>query len=318
MAQVTELQYYTVVTGQMPVLDKFMLKNPILLWLNRRGLFCGKPHPIVNWAVKAYMSHKSNKASSGESTTRTLLGAFSRAKDLHPSKLNDAHCISLGISMVVAGSESTAILLTAFIYFVLKNPEVYAKLQAEIDHAFDSVGQTGADQRVMLAWRAARDLPYLDACIKETFRMHPPPRFSLERVLPVQGAMVAGEKLPGGTIVSVHPWAISRNADVFGADVDTFRPDRWLPKSNSDPTIEATRIRHMNGALMHFGQGRYSCVGKEVTMLECHKLLPTIFHDYKLELADPNKTWSFELGGFINVSGVDVRFAKREKLWSAA
>lgn len=29
-------------------------------------------------------------------------------------------------------------------------------------------------------------------------------------------------------ILSVHPWVIHRNPDIFGADCETYNPDRWL------------------------------------------------------------------------------------------
>lgn len=50
----------------------------------------------------------------------------------------------------------------------------------------------------------------------------------LERVVPPQGAVIDGFAIPSGTIVGVNAWLINFNKEVFGNDVDIFRPDRWL------------------------------------------------------------------------------------------
>lgn len=58
--------------------------------------------------------------------------------------------------------------------------------------------------------------------------MHPSIAFPLERVVPQEGANICGFNLPHGTIVGVLPPLINRNKAIFGEDVDTFRPERWL------------------------------------------------------------------------------------------
>lgn len=59
-------------------------------------------------------------------------------------------------------------------------------------------------------------------------RMHPGVSYPLERVVPSNGARLCDKDIPAGTIVSVNPAAIDRNADIFGGDADTFRSERWL------------------------------------------------------------------------------------------
>lgn len=79
-----------------------------------------------------------------------------------------------------------------------------------------------------VTWKEARDLPYLDACIKEAGRVHPAFGLPLERVVPPEGAVICGKSLPADTIVGVQMWAAHRNEDIFGEDVDGWRPERWL------------------------------------------------------------------------------------------
>jgi cytochrome P450 len=66
--------------------------------------------------------------------------------------------------------------------------------------------------------------------MKEAMRMHPGVSFPLERIVPSGGAELCGVQLPAGTVVGVNPAVIHRNADIFGADANEFRPERWLVK----------------------------------------------------------------------------------------
>lgn len=40
--------------------------------------------------------------------------------------------------------------------------------------------------------------------------------------------MIADKYFPGGAVVGVNTWVAHYNKDVFGADADVFRPERWL------------------------------------------------------------------------------------------
>lgn len=59
-------------------------------------------------------------------------------------------------------------------------------------------------------------------------RIHPATGFILERRAPPGGITLHGVHLPEDTIVGVNSWAIHRNKSIFGEDVHTFRPERWI------------------------------------------------------------------------------------------
>ena len=67
-----------------------------------------------------------------------------------------------------------------------------------------------------------------DAVIHESLRIHGNLGLINERITPPGGANIDGYHIPGGTIVGINPWVIHRNTDIFGKDVDVFRPERWL------------------------------------------------------------------------------------------
>lgn len=101
-------------------------------------------------------------------------------------------------SNIVAGADTTSILASACMYHLLKNPSSLAKLKAEIDVA----AAKGRLSRYV-TWKEAKELSYLDACIKEATRMHPPFALPFERVVPKDGLVVDGYFIPPGTRVGI-------------------------------------------------------------------------------------------------------------------
>lgn len=77
--------------------------------------------------------------------------------------------------LIIAGSETTATLLSGATYWLLRSPEVLQKLVGEVR----TVMKTEADITVS---SATANLPYMLACIEEAFRMYPPVPTGLRRI----------------------------------------------------------------------------------------------------------------------------------------
>lgn len=69
------------------------------------------------------------------------------------------------------------------------------------------------------------------AVIKEALRLHPGVQMVMERIVPEGGVTICDEFLPAGTVVGVNPVVIHFNKDIFGQDVHSFRPERWIDAS---------------------------------------------------------------------------------------
>lgn len=132
-----------------------------------------------------------------------------------------------------AGSGTTAALLTALIHFITSNPETYSKVVSELKNVKVSFPAS---------WTEVQKLPYLNACIKETERLHPGVGLHLERVVPKGGAIICGKHLPAGTVVGANPWVINRDKGVFGQDSEIWRPERWLVDSAKRSKMESTLL----------------------------------------------------------------------------
>jgi cytochrome P450 len=112
----------------------------------------------------------------------------------------------------------------------------------------------------------ARKLPYLQAVIKESLRIHPPATGLMLKEVPPGGDMVNGVFVPGGTGIGWSTYGLMRNVKIWGDDADVFRPERWF-----EGTAEEIRKKEIDVDLA-FGYGKYQCLGKNVASLELNKV----------------------------------------------
>lgn len=297
---------YVAPVGQMPFLDLLLMKNPLLPVLERYGILSAT-FPVVTFARARMAERMAETEKDDEEMQGTakpdLLSKFLKAKADRPDFFDDSKVLIMAVSMAFAGSETTAITLAAVFYFLLKHPDKYAKLMQELDDAVQSE-QVQIHGKGLVSWKDAQTLPYLDAVVQESFRLHPAPGLPMERVTPPQGVEISGHKIPGGTIVGCSAWVIHRRPEIFGADVDTFRPERWLEAS------PATR-KTMEGTMLQFGAGARTCIGKNISLLEVYKLVPSFLLRFKVSLADPSKEWTPHNAWFVRQKDFHVRFELR-------
>ena len=218
-----------------------------------------------------------------------LLTKFLAARDARPEFMTEKLVQTMAVSMAFAGSETTAISLAAVFYYLLRNPARLARLRREIDGAARR-GLFSDHESGLVTWTESQKLPYLDACVKEAFRMHPAAGLPLERIVPQPGAEIAGHQIRGGTIVGCSAWIIHRRPEIWGDDVDVYRPERWLveddeevrdaPMTPEERTARERHVREMNGMMFQFGMGSRTCIGKNISLLEIYKVVPSLLRRF--------------------------------------
>jgi cytochrome P450 len=114
--------------------------------------------------------------------------------------------------------------MKAVFYNLLAHPASLNQLHEE----FIKAEQRERLSRPYPSWNQIRDLPYLDACVNEAVRLHPPFCLPLERVVPDGGVTICGRYFAEGTVVGMNPYVVNRHRPTFGDDVDSWRPQRWL------------------------------------------------------------------------------------------
>ncbi|SPO04753.1 related to pisatin demethylase cytochrome P450 [Cephalotrichum gorgonifer] len=314
-----KLFLYVAPIGQIPFLDLLLLKNPIYLKLSEWGIV-DATFPVARFA-RARMSERlpslsadgsilPTKGASKPQTQPDLLSKFLAAHDARPAFMTDTLVQTMAVSMAFAGSETTAISLSAVFYYLLRNPACLARLRQEIDDAARA-GLFSDSESGIVTFSESQKLTYLDACVKEAFRMHPAGGLPLERIVPPGGAEIAGEFVKGGTIVGCSAWVIHRNKEVFGEDVDMYRPERWLPAEGADPAEEERRIKAMDGCMIQFGMGSRTCIGKNISLLEIYKLVPSLLRRFEIRFQDPSKEWRLINAWFVKQVNFQTLFEER-------
>lgn len=263
------------------MLHSYLLLNPLRIWLNRLGLF-NLSSPVVAFARKCMADRLDQKARHLTMTehneqigSQDFLSRFADAGRKDPGFMTRDRILTMTTTNMFAGSDTTAITLRAIFYYLLKNPECMQCLMEELGHE-EQAGRFSSDDGLLL-WNEVRDLPYLGAVIKEALRCHPPAGLALERVTPPGGVWINGYFLPGGTIVGCSPWTLHLNESIFGECPDLFKPERWLEASDA-------RKVEMQNALFSFGAGSRTCIGKHISLLEMHKLVPAVLRRFEVRI----------------------------------
>lgn len=92
-------------------------------------------------------------------------------------------------------------------------------------------------------------LKYLDCCVKESLRRHPPVPFIRRRIN--EDTVFSGFKIPVGASVGIQIHAIHRNEEFF-PDPESYQPERF--------EIDQT-IGRFPYAFIPFSAGPRNCIG---------------------------------------------------------
>jgi sterol 14-demethylase len=127
------------------------------------------------------------------------------------------------ISMMFAGHHTTSGTAAWTLIELLRHPDEMAKVIVELDELYAD----GTE----VSFQALREMPHLEAAIKEALRLHPP-LILLLRVANVE-VEVDGCRIAPGKMVAASPAISNRIPEAF-EDADKFRPGRYLTDPGAD------------------------------------------------------------------------------------
>lgn len=188
--------------------------------------------------------------------------------------LQDNEIVLNGALFIVAGSETTANLLSGLIARLLWNPDKYEKLVTEIRASFGKEDD--------ITYDSTSKLIYLNACLEEGLRIHPPVPTGLLRTVPKGGDYIDGSFVPGGTSVAVSSWAASHNPVNF-KDCDKFIPERFI-----DPIWAETDNKR---GYQPFSLGPRGCIGKNLSYMEMRLILTRVLWNFDIKSVDGAWQW---------------------------
>lgn len=153
--------------------------------------------------------------------------------------------------------------------YICSNAEVQAKLRRELHEA--GLTPTRPTSSIVSNTDAKR-LPYLQACIKEGLRIHPPIIGLMDKIPGPEGdTLPDGRYIPPETHVGYCAWGLQRNPTIYGEDVNVFRPERWL--EHKDEEDKWAKERNLD---LVFSHGRFTCLGKDTALMEINKCLAEV------------------------------------------
>ncbi|KAH7089414.1 cytochrome P450 [Paraphoma chrysanthemicola] len=233
-------------------------------WIMRLQSLLGSKGALVflKYTLDQIDKHRvsNSKGTDGVSSDSFLAKLIALQKE---DKVSMPHILDACGSNIGAGSDTTAISLSASIYYIYHHRNVLAKLRDEID----MMAHKGLISDP-ITFQEAQSMPYLQAVIKESLRVHPAVGTILPRKVPKGGVKLAGTFFPEGTDVGANAWVLHYSKDIYGDDAADYKPERWLEaKADNDSR---------DSMMLAFGAGSRSCIGKNISLLEITKLLPQI------------------------------------------
>ncbi len=167
------------------------------------------------------------------------------------------------LTLLIAGHETTALLMTWLFYCLGSNPDVEAQLHDEVARALNGRLPTFED---------IPKLVYTRQVVDETMRVFPP-AYALSRA-GNSADVVGGYTVQPNSIITLSPY-ITHRLPEFWRDPDVFDPERFTPANN------AARHRF---AYIPFGAGPRQCIGNGFALTEGVLLAAAIAQRFRLRI----------------------------------
>ncbi|MFE1049992.1 cytochrome P450 [Streptomyces olivaceus] len=237
-------------------------------WVERLPLPANRRFNAARDGVRATIERAVGDLQDSGHDTGDMLSLLLRTTDEETGEPLTGHQISSEIlTLAVAGTETTASVLSWMLYELARNPGIEARVLEELDEvlgdrpvAFDDLGR----------------LPYLGRVVEETLRMHHTGWLVTRRT--VTETRLGPWTVPPGTELAYCQHALHRDPLLFRDPLE-FDPDRWLDDPGPRPTQ----------GFLPFGAGKHKCIGDRFAFTELVTAVATIVRRVRLELA-PGQT----------------------------
>nr|GMC80833.1 flavonoid 3'-hydroxylase [Ipomoea batatas] len=187
-------------------------------------------------------------------------------------KLTDTEIKALLLNLFTAGTDTSSSTVEWAFAELLRNPKILKQAQQELDSV------VGPNRLVTES--DLTQLPFLQAIVKETFRLHPSTPLSLPRMA-AQSCEINGYFIPKGATLLVNVWAIARDPNVWTNPLE-FNPHRFLP-GGEKPNVD---IKGNDFEVIPFGAGRRICSGMSLGIRMVHLLIATLVHAFDWDLGN--------------------------------
>ena len=196
-----------------------------------------------------------------------LLGMLMSAVDEDGGRMSDRQLRDELLTMVLAGHETTANLLTWTFVLLSRHPEVAQRVREE------AIAVLGSDRDPTLD--DVKSLPYARMVLDEGMRLYPP-AWTFERQA-TERDVIGGYTVEPGHVVAISPYILHRHP-AYWENPETFDPERFSPARSQG------RGKY---TYLPFGGGPRTCIGNHFALMEAQIILAMIARDYRVDL-DPS------------------------------
>ncbi|KAM3619802.1 uncharacterized protein V6R79_013730 [Siganus canaliculatus] len=213
---------------------------------------------------------KIHKKDLDHNNPRDYIDAFVIEMEKHKDSqlgFTETNLAMCSMDLFLAGTETTATTLLWALVYLMKNPDIQDKIQAEIDRV---IGQT------RLPTMADRpNMPYTDAVIHEVQRVG--------NIVPLNGARVAakdttlgGYFIPKGTTIMPMLTSVLFDKNEWEAP-ESFKPERFLNAEGKFVKREA---------LLPFSAGKRVCLGESLAKMELFLFFVGLLQKFTFSVPD--------------------------------
>ncbi|KAK4227050.1 putative cytochrome P450 [Podospora fimiseda] len=233
---------------------------------------CAAVHAYAEWFVQLrlkrgdkYLEGIRQDTGQGSSSRYILLDELAKLTQ-DPVELR-----SQTLNILTAGRDTTAALIGWIFYFLARHPRVFNKLR---DDCLREFGESPEN----IEFKSLRDnIPYMTSVINEALRMAPViplnERVAIrDTVLPRGGGLNGDEPMfvPQGQQVLIPTYAMTRREDLWGADVEEFKPERWEEGGGRKHGFE----------FIPFGGGVRQCLGQQFARTKAAYVVVRLLQKY--------------------------------------
>ncbi|CAF1184514.1 unnamed protein product [Adineta ricciae] len=161
--------------------------------------------------------------------------------------LSDKEILAQALLFLIAGYETTSVLMSFFFYVMATHPQIQEKV-------YDELRQIVGDDE--LTYEKLHELHYLDMAINETLRMYTP--FIRTDRVASQDYQLGNYLIPKGSIINASIYPIHHDSNIW-PDPEKFIPERFLPSEKAK--------RHPV-SFIPFGEGPRNCIGMRFALVE--------------------------------------------------
>nr|QWK52384.1 cytochrome P450 97A3 [Isatis tinctoria] len=200
------------------------------------------------------------------------------------------------MTMLIAGHETSAAVLTWTFYLLTTNPSAVAKLQEEVDSVIGDRFPTIEDMK---------KLKYTTRVMNESLRLYPQPPVLIRRSL--ENDILGQYPIKRGEDIFISVWNLHRSP-LHWDDADKFNPERW-PLDGPNPNET-----NQNFSYLPFGGGPRKCIGDMFASFENVVAIAMLIRRFNFQTAPGAPPVKMTTGATIHTTeGLKLTVTKRTK-----